>query len=145
MKKTKTFEFEIASGRRAEILLNFASQSGGFDVRPNEILDKLWGGYSELYEITTLSFIEEILTETELTLINDMIKSVSDSGGNLDIINSGGGYIDIEFWGGKNLTNKSLEIVSEFLDQYTIPHYFNWRLTSTGQDIFNALELLIQE
>lgn len=136
-----TENLEIATGRRAEILLHFASQSKP-DIRPNEMLDKLWGGYSELYEITRLTFDEETLTEIELNWVNEMIESVSDSGGELDIIAMGHGYTDIEFWGGKKLTDKSLEIVSEFLEQHGVPHYFTWRLTSTGQDIVNAIELL---
>ena len=137
-----TENLQIAKGRRADLLLYFASQSGGSDIRPDEILEKLWGGYSELYEITRLTFDEEKISETELGSITNMINLVSDSGGELDIISMGNGYIDIEFWGGEKLTDKSLEIVFDFLEKNKIPHYFSWRLTSTGQDIFNAIELL---
>ncbi len=141
MKKINTENLQIATARRAEILLHFASQSKP-DIRPNEMLDKLWGGYSELYEIIRLTFDELSISETELGLINNMINSVSDSGGELDIIAMGHGYMDIEFWGSEKLTDKSLEIVFEFLKNNKIAHYFSWRLTSTGQDIVNAIELL---
>ena len=97
MKKMNTENLQIATGRRAEILLHFASQSGKSDTRPNEMLQKAWGGYSELYEITRLTFDEDIISESQLTLINEMIKSVSDNGGELDIINVGSGYLEIEF------------------------------------------------
>ena len=137
-----TENLQIATGRRAEILLHFASQSGKSDTRPNEMLQKAWGGYSELYEITRLTFDEDIISESQLTLINEMIKSVSDNGGELDIINVGSGYLEIEFWGGEKLTDKSLEIVAKFLEQYEVPYCFSWRLSSTGQDIVNAIELL---
>ena len=142
MKKINTEYLQIATGRRAEILLHFASQSGRADTRPNEMIEKVWGGYSELYEITTLTFDEDIISELQLTLINEMIKSVSDNGGELDIINVGSGYLEIEFWGSEKLTDKSLEIVFEFLEQHNVPYYFNWRLSSTGLDIVNAIELL---
>lgn len=137
-----TENLEIATGRRAEILLHFASQSGKTDIRPNLMLEKVWGGYSELNEILVLTFDENAITETQLTLVNDMIKSVSDNGGKLDIINVGSSYLEIEFWGGERLTEKSLEIVSEFLEQHDVPHYFTWRLTTTGQIVFHAFELL---
>ena len=135
---------KIATGRRAEILLHFASQSSKTDVRPNEILNNLWGGYSELYEILVLTFNEDNITESQKTLIDDMIKSVSDIGGALDIVNVGSGYFEIEFWGGKKLTEKSLEIVFEFLEKNKIPHYFTWRLTSTGWNIFSAYETIAE-
>ena len=137
-----TENLQIANGRRAEILLHFASQSGKPSGRPHEMYEKLWGGYSELFEILVLTFEEEILNESQLTLINEMIKSVSANGGELDIINVGSGYLEIEFWGSEKLTDKSLEIVFEFLEQHSVPYYFNWRISSTGQDIVNAIELL---
>jgi hypothetical protein len=144
MKKINTKNLQIATGRRAEILLHFASQNGKAiqSGRPHEMYEKLWGGYSELFEILVLTFEEEILNESQLTLINEMIKSVLDNGGELDIINVGSGYLEIEFWGSEKLTDKSLEIVFEFLEQHNVPYYFNWRLSSTGLDIVNAIELL---
>ena len=126
------FRTDLATGRKQEILICWAEQNGN---KRDIIKNKVFGGYSELYEILVLTISDELPDDKKVEF-----QKIFDEQ-NLTLRTDWGEGIDIEFWGTN--TEAELEIVNTFLNTLEGKYYyFTHCLTSTGQDIYNAYDLI---
>jgi len=150
---------EIASGKKSEILKRWAEKGG----RDSAYSDKIFGGYSEHYEITRLTFVINKLNYKQREELLKLILEIKSNKENSDFYGSNGDvkqmsdfhhfdlnfhswksvkvenkveYLDYDFFGG--ISEDALIKIDNFLNSGIIPsdsYYFVYNLSGSGQNI----------